>query len=1002
MPRERPDDPHALLEHDGFLRALARSLVIDEARADDVVQQAWLAAIRRGPERPGSLRAWLATAVRHIAARLRRGESRRERHELAAARGESTPSVAEIVAREQARRRVVEAVLELEEPARTTMLLRYFERLPPRAIARDMGVPVETVRTRIKRALERLRARLDADFGGERAAWAVALLPFAKAAPTSALAGAVGGAAAFVASISGGVLLMSAKAKLLLAGAAVAVGIAVTLFVTSDRIGPAHRRAEGLAAADRRAAPAIADGAAPEAATREAEPVRAPPAAAPGGAAAVAPATGALAVRVVWGADHAKAAGIGVTLITQSGANPQAGALEATSDDEGRCSFTGVAAGDCLLLGDRGGSLPTQIEPGATRDVELTIPRGVVLAGVVVDARGEGVRDAEVWLSGERSSLGRVVARSDSEGRFTIRSVTPPQAIGARAAGFAPSALQSFHFGAHGLTQLRLVLHARGGAVGGRVVRVVDGKRVPVVNALVQLGDERRLTQVSTRGDMTPMALVLRHRSDGDGRFRFAGTMTGDVPLLVVASGLAPSRGRVAVKPEASADVEVELLAGATLAGRVVRADESAVAGAEVRVGAIDSLGGARLRSGGDGRFRFDHLAPGPLEVSAAGDADGFASASLVATDGATLEWDARLAAGPSIRGRVLDQEEHPIPGCEVRGLSFGAAPSDLTIRSAKSGEDGRFEMANCDRHPYQLEVRPPAMGFTSSQFAQDVVPGGDEIVFHISHATPATAWILGQVTDSDGQPIGDASIFPFPKVSAAIVGNTFTTGEDGRFKAGPLAPGAYSLSVRKEGSPDLFTPDFELTADERHDLGTLRMPRGGMLHATFARADGRELEPLEAIAYDLKNGARSECLLDGDIATLPLAPGRYELRTRGGGCAPSRAKFEIAEGKQCELEIELKPASEVVLLLTGLDAVIAPLHSNTPYAFASVVDASGAVLDDRGLPAFPDHTVEWRIALAPGEYRVEIRGGRDRMLGRASFTVPADHLPEEFDLEVR
>ena len=169
-------DPHALLEHDDFLRALARGLVLDEARADDVVQQAWIAAIERGPDRPASLRAWLATAVRRLAWKLRRGEGRRERHEQSAARREATPSVEEIVAREQARRRVVEAVLQLDEPHRTTLLLRYFERLPPRAIAERMGVPVETVRTRIKRSLERLRARLDAEHGGTRAEWAVAMV----------------------------------------------------------------------------------------------------------------------------------------------------------------------------------------------------------------------------------------------------------------------------------------------------------------------------------------------------------------------------------------------------------------------------------------------------------------------------------------------------------------------------------------------------------------------------------------------------------------------------------------------------------------------------------------------------------------------------------------------------------------------------------------------------------------------------------------------------------
>ena len=40
------------------------------------------------------------------------------------------------------------------------MLLRFWEDLPPREIAKRMQAPVETVRTRIKRGLQELRGSL--------------------------------------------------------------------------------------------------------------------------------------------------------------------------------------------------------------------------------------------------------------------------------------------------------------------------------------------------------------------------------------------------------------------------------------------------------------------------------------------------------------------------------------------------------------------------------------------------------------------------------------------------------------------------------------------------------------------------------------------------------------------------------------------------------------------------------------------------------------------------
>ncbi|MCI0346416.1 MAG: RNA polymerase sigma factor, partial [Chloroflexi bacterium] len=58
------------------------------------------------------------------------------------------PAVVEILEREEARRRVVEALLALDEPLRTTLILRFLEELPPRAVAARMDIPVETVRSR--------------------------------------------------------------------------------------------------------------------------------------------------------------------------------------------------------------------------------------------------------------------------------------------------------------------------------------------------------------------------------------------------------------------------------------------------------------------------------------------------------------------------------------------------------------------------------------------------------------------------------------------------------------------------------------------------------------------------------------------------------------------------------------------------------------------------------------------------------------------------------------
>ena len=61
------------------------------------------------------------------------------------------PSPEHILEREQAREQLVRAVLSLDEPFRTVVLLRYYEELSASEIARRLAVPSATVRTRLAR-----------------------------------------------------------------------------------------------------------------------------------------------------------------------------------------------------------------------------------------------------------------------------------------------------------------------------------------------------------------------------------------------------------------------------------------------------------------------------------------------------------------------------------------------------------------------------------------------------------------------------------------------------------------------------------------------------------------------------------------------------------------------------------------------------------------------------------------------------------------------------------
>jgi len=188
-PQDSPIDATAALEHLDWVRGLARSLVRDASLADDITQEACLAALQRPAAAGGASKGWLARVVRNaVRQENRRNAIRREHEERTIVRDETAPTD-EVVERVHTQRLVVDAVLALDDPYQRVILLRYFEGLTPRAIARRQGIPVATVKTRLRRGLAQLRQALDGQHGGDRAAWTPAVAALGTPAGSSAAVG---------------------------------------------------------------------------------------------------------------------------------------------------------------------------------------------------------------------------------------------------------------------------------------------------------------------------------------------------------------------------------------------------------------------------------------------------------------------------------------------------------------------------------------------------------------------------------------------------------------------------------------------------------------------------------------------------------------------------------------------------------------------------------------------------------------------------------------------
>jgi RNA polymerase sigma factor (sigma-70 family) len=177
--------PEDLLSHAAWLQRLAARLVESASAAEDLVQDTFVAALRSPPEASArSPRPWLAQVLRNLVRNRARGAGRwaARVHRVAAESNAPLPTAEELLTQHEARRLVAELVSQLEEPFRSTVLLCYGQGLSPGEVAERQAIPGGTVRWRLKRGLDDLRAALDQRYGGDRRAWALALGPLAAGA----------------------------------------------------------------------------------------------------------------------------------------------------------------------------------------------------------------------------------------------------------------------------------------------------------------------------------------------------------------------------------------------------------------------------------------------------------------------------------------------------------------------------------------------------------------------------------------------------------------------------------------------------------------------------------------------------------------------------------------------------------------------------------------------------------------------------------------------------
>ena len=919
-----------VLANMAWMRRLAHRLVGDAAKADDVVQQAWVEAVGHAPP-AGQLRPWLAGVVKNLARKGHRSDGRRRLRESAVESEAPTPP-SDLVERLEIERAVADALLGVDEPYRTTVLLRYFEDLSASEIARRVGIPAATVRWRLQRGLEELRRRLDARFGNDRRHWALALVPTAAATSTGASAG-------MVAIIGGLVMAKAAKVSaalvvlgLLLLGAVTVWRHVPTGDVTRAPPGVAWRVSGGIGA------------------TATVAGVKIPPWFGQRGA----------HIRRIAGRVTFAGAPVEGATVELGSALSDAGMLAPAAQrtgKDGRFDFGAQPPAAYTVAASERVHIPAVLDVDA-RDPTLATDKlelrlggcDAALFGHVNDASGGPVAGARLCYSPPRALA--CVTTEDS-GAYEL-CVGPRQlAVTVAAQGYG-AVNETVRYG--GRRVQRDFLLTPEATLTGRVVRADDGK--PVAGAWVRsLPDEAPSQRVAAATGTT---------SDAQGRFALTGLAPGRHRLIAGTDGLA-STELVEVNVEAGHGTDGVLLRvhiSSRVAG-VVTDGRDPIAGATVRL--ADRWLGTSAVTQPDGSFTLDSVPRGN---------NAFTVTPYAVEEPKTLLADRpdvsgvriRVSALGAISGRVT-RGGKPVVGAEVNNM--GSEPTVLT------DGNGMYQLRGLHPAHYQVSAADVSAGAFGTAPDFKLGPGEQRTGVDIDIKYGGT--ISGTVVEADGKPA--AGVYVRFQATTMDDGGDDTTATDGSFRTATLMGGADYVPVvmparrthqRFVPAEGAFAPVHLADGDSQVDGVRLVIKREHLkITGRTVDGDGAPLADVRVNAlhdgevvtgdgfYDHPSAISST---DGTFTLAELDAGSYDVEAHAGDGSEGAVKnIEAGAGG---LVVKLAATSGIDGTLVGYDvppSVVASRLVDGMWVSRSFASVAGDAFQLRGLP--------------PGTYQVSALG---------------------------
>ncbi|MEN6631880.1 MAG: carboxypeptidase regulatory-like domain-containing protein, partial [Candidatus Polarisedimenticolia bacterium] len=628
-------------------------------------------------------------------------------------------------------------------------------------------------------------------------------------------------------------------------------------------------------------------------------------------------------------------------------------------------------------------------EPRTTRrGIAIALERGAAIVGHVVDREGRPVGGATLvaarLAAGDagRSPLEgpqeAARALSDGGGAFRLADLAAGRyRLVAARRGFATARREGLVVEAGRPLDVGAVTLAAGATLDG-IVTSRSGGPVEGAEVVVMPTDFREAALRRLRQDGAPDAT-----SDAAGRFALRDLdAAARVERMVRREGY-NTANLPGISPAGPQPLEIALAPASRVAGVVLDPDRKPLAGADVTALIERRVGGGasmvigryvqRIDTDAEGRFAFDDVAPGKVELTFA--APGMQRrkfAAMEVVEGKNLDGlEIAMERGAWLVGRVLGPDGAPAAGATVRPAgNDGSAARAFPRLETKTDAEGLYRLDNLQ--PGERDVEAAKEGTRRAVKRLALRAGENQLDLELG----AGLEIDGVVEDEGGAPAPRAEVSVSAAASYLDDPLSAVADEAGRFRLAGLADGDYPLVARADG----YAPSAPLT-----------------VHVQGRSVQGVELR--------VSAGGAVAGAVHG-LAPDKIAAATIVAQPNGGG-ASSRTQPDAGGGYRLE---HLRFGAYTITGQTPGDKVVdvaATISAEKPEAAADLdfgggFALAGRVVDgDAGLPGFAIYadgpTTAFAAADADGRFKIEgLEAGRYSVVATRdadglAFATPVD-----------